>query len=70
MQQRTKRGEEVLSMMSGESKDAISTQTVAILKSFEKEEREKVIKKLDTVVNVPPGHVASMKASLNILEGN
>ena len=40
--------------MSGESKDAISTQTVAIIKSFEKEERDKIVKKLDTVVNVPP----------------
>ena len=52
--------------MSGESKDAISTQTVAIIKSFETEERDKIVKKLDTVVNVPPDHVASMKASLNI----
>ena len=53
--------------VAGSSKEALTTQASALVKSLEQEQREKIlisVKKNQTII--PPVHVAAMKSSLNI----
>ena len=50
----------------GGSQEAILKQTGSLVKSFQAEEREKIIKEIGTKVSIPPDHLASMKANLNL----
>ena len=56
----------ILQMISGSSREVISTQTSHIVKSMDAIARENIIKKLDVIINISPEQVAAMKSCLSI----
>ena len=63
---RTNQSKDILQMISGNSSEAISTQTSYIVKSLDAIARENIIKKFDVVIKIFREQVAAMKSFLSI----
>lgn len=57
VQKRTKSSKEISSLMTGQSKEALSHQTISMVNSLEEEERKNIIDSMKSLVVVPPDHV-------------
>ena len=65
-QKRTKVATKLVTLLSGGSQEDILKQTGSLVKSFQAEEREQIVKVIEGKVSIPPDHLASMKANLNL----
>ena len=52
--------------MSGSSTEDATAHTASLVKRLGSKERENILKRLKETVVIPPQHVASMKATLNL----
>ena len=55
-----------MTLTSGSSTDAISTQTSHLVNSLNHDVRQEILKSFQTTVSIPAEHVAAMKSTLNL----
>ena len=65
-QKRNKTAKQLVSLLSGGTKEGVMKQTSALVKDLEFKERQTILSELGSQPMVPANHVAAMKASLNI----
>ena len=63
---RTQEVKRMTSIVSGGTKESISTQNIHMIKSFDQKEREEIVKGMKTLMTVPANVVASMKSTLGL----
>ena len=63
---RSKQNKELMAITSGDSVEAVSTQTSHLVKSLDVSTRESILAVFKSTITIPEDHVATMKSTLNL----